>query len=147
MSRYKSYVPKEAEIDKKWYVVDATDKVLGRLATEVARRLRGKHKPIFAPDADTGDFLVVVNAEKVKLTGRKIDQKNYYHYSGFIGGMKEQNAAKKLVQKPEDVIRIAVRGMLPKNTLGRRQLKKLKVYAGPTHPHEAQMPEVLEIQE
>jgi large subunit ribosomal protein L13 len=145
MSRYRTYVAKENEIDKKWFVVDATDKVLGRLASEVARRLRGKHKPIFAPDADTGDFLVVVNAEKIRMTGRKLDQKHYYHYSGYIGGMKELSASKKLAQKPEDVIRLAVRGMLPKNSLGRRQLKKLKIYAGPDHPHEAQQPEPLDI--
>ena len=145
MSRYRSYVAKENEIDKKWFIVDATDKVLGRLATEVARRLRGKHKPIYAPDADTGDFLVVVNADKIKMTGRKLDQKHYYHYSGYIGGMKDQTAAKKLAEKPEEVIRLAVRGMLPKNSLGRRQLKKLKIYAGSNHPHEAQQPEQLDI--
>jgi large subunit ribosomal protein L13 len=147
MSRYKTYVAKENEIDKKWYVVDATDQVLGRLASEVARRLRGKHKPIYSPSADAGDFMVVVNADKVRLTGRKMDQKRYYRYSGFIGGMKETVAAKQMSQKPEDVIRLAVRGMLPKNSLGRRQLKKLKIYVGPSHPHEAQKPEPIEIQE
>ncbi|MFH1139374.1 MAG: 50S ribosomal protein L13 [Pseudomonadota bacterium] len=145
MSRSKTYMANETELEKKWFVIDAQDKVLGRLATEVARRLRGKHLPIFTPYADTGDFMVVINAEKVLLTGRKLDQKKYYHYSGFIGGMKEKTAQKQLATKPEEAIRHAVRGMLPKNSLGRRQLKKLKIYAGPDHPHEAQQPEPLEI--
>lgn len=136
---------KESEVDKKWLVVDAEGKVLGRLATEIARRLRGKHKPIFTPYADTGDFVVVVNADKVQLTGRKIDQKMYYRYSGYIGGLKETVARKQLDKKPEEVIRQAVRGMLPKNSLGRRQIKKLKIYAGSEHPHEAQQPETLEL--
>jgi large subunit ribosomal protein L13 len=145
MSIHRSFMAKESEVEKKWYVVDATDKVLGRLASEVARRLRGKHKAIFTPYADTGDFVVVVNADKVLLTGRKMDQKMYYRYSGYIGGMTETVARKQLANKPEDVIRFAVRGMLPKNSLGRRQLKKLKVYAGTDHPHEAQQPENLDI--
>ena len=136
---------KESEVDKKWYVVDAGDRVLGRLASEIARRLRGKHKPIFTPYADTGDFIIVINADKVRLTGRKIDQKMYYRYSGFIGGLKETVARKQLNTKPERVIRQAVKGMLPKNSLGRRQLKKLKIYAGAEHPHQAQTPETLEI--
>ena len=143
----KSYMAKESEIDRKWFVVDAENKVLGRLATEIARRLRGKHKAVFTPHADTGDFLVVVNAEKVRLSGRKLDQKHYYRYSGYIGGLTETVARKQLATKPEEVIRQAVRGMLPKNSLGRRQIKKLKIYSGPDHPHEAQQPEVLEIQE
>lgn len=141
----KTYFAREKEIDKKWFLVDAKDKVLGRIATQVAMRLRGKHKPIFTPHADTGDFVVVVNADKVVLTGRKWDQKNYYRYSGFIGGLKQITAKKLLEKKPEDIFRFAVKGMLPKNSLGRRQLKKLKVYAGPDHPHQAQQPEKLEI--
>jgi large subunit ribosomal protein L13 len=145
MSRSKTYMANESELEKKWFVVDAQDKVLGRLASEVARRLRGKHRAIFTPYADTGDFMVVINADKVVLTGRKLDQKKYYHYSGYIGGLKEKTAQKQLTSKPEEAIRQAVKGMLPKNSLGRRQLKKLKIYAGPDHPHEAQQPEPLEI--
>jgi len=145
MSRYRTFVAKEHEVDKKWYLVDAENKVLGRLAAEIARRLRGKHKPIFTPHADTGDFIVVVNADKVRLTGRKLDKKNYYRYSGYIGGLKETSARKQLISKPEEVLRLAVRGMLPKNSLGRRQLKKLKIYIGADHPHEAQQPETLDI--
>jgi len=145
MSRYRTFVAKEHEVDKKWYLVDAENKVLGRLASEIARRLRGKHKPIFTPHADTGDFVVVVNADKVRLTGRKLDQKNYYRYSGYIGGLRETPARKQLASKPEEVLRLAVRGMLPKNSLGRRQLKKLKIYTGADHPHEAQQPEPLDI--
>ena len=121
MSITRTYMAKESEVDKKWYVVDAEDKVLGRLATEIASRLRGKHKAIFTPYMDAGDFVVVLNAEKIQLTGRKLDQKKYYRYSGFIGGMKETGARKQLERKPEEVIRQAVRGMLPKNSLGRRQ--------------------------
>ena len=141
----KTFVAKEREVDKKWYLVDAEDKILGRLATEIATRLRGKHKPIFTPHADTGDFIVVVNAEKVALSGKKWDKKIYYRHSGYIGGLKEISARKLLEKKPEDVLRFAVRGMLPKNSLGRRQLKKLKIYVGPEHPHEAQQLEALEI--
>lgn len=141
----KTYVAKEQEIDKKWYLVDAEDKILGRLATEIARRLRGKHKPEFTPHADTGDFIVVVNAEKIALTGKKWDKKVYYRHSGYIGGLKEISARKLLEKKPEDVLRFAVKGMLPKNSLGRRQLKKLKIYTGPDNPHEAQKLEALEI--
>ena len=141
----KSFMAKENEVDKKWYVVDAEDQVLGRLASEIARRLRGKHKAIFTPHNDTGDFIVVVNAEKVRLTGRKMDQKVYYRYSGYIGGLKETVAKTLLAKKPTDVLKLAVRGMLPKNSLGRRQLKKLKIYAGDQHPHSAQKPEKLEL--
>lgn len=141
----KSFMAKENEVDKKWYVVDAENQVLGRLASEIARRLRGKHKAIFTPYNDTGDFIVVVNAEKVSLTGRKMDQKVYYRYSGFIGGMKETVAKTLLAKKPTEMLKLAVRGMLPKNSLGRRQLKKLKIYAGGEHPHSAQKPEKLEI--
>jgi len=141
----KTFMAKEDEVDKKWYVVDAEGLVLGRLASEVARRLRGKHKPIFTPHNDTGDFVVVVNADKVRLTGRKLDQKIYYRYSGYIGGLKETTAKDLLVRKPGEMLRLAVRGMLPKNSLGRRQLKKLKVYVGAEHPHQAQKPEKLEL--
>jgi large subunit ribosomal protein L13 len=141
----KTFVAKEREVDRKWYLVDAEDKILGRLATQIAMRLRGKHKPIFTPHADTGDFIVVVNAEKVALSGKKWDKKIYYRHSGYIGGLKEISARKLLEKKPEDVLRFAVRGMLPKNSLGRRQLKKLKIYVGPENPHEAQQLEALEI--
>ncbi len=141
----KTYVAKEQEISKKWYLVDAKDRVLGRLATQIAMRLRGKHKPIFTPHADTGDFIVVINADKVALTGRKWDKKIYYRHTGYIGGLKEISAKKLLEKKPEDILRFAVRGMLPKNSLGRRQLKKLKIYSGSEHPHEAQQLEKLEI--
>ena len=141
----KTFVAKQREVDRKWYLVDAEDKILGRLATQIATRLRGKHKPTFTPHADTGDFIVVVNAEKVALSGKKWDKKIYYRHSGYIGGLKEISARKLLEKKPEDVLRFAVRGMLPKNSLGRRQLKKLKIYVGPENPHEAQQLEALEI--
>lgn len=141
----KTFMAKEEDVAKKWYLVDAEGQVLGRLASEIARRLRGKHKAIFTPHNDTGDFVVVVNADKVRLTGRKLDQKVYYRYSGFIGGLKETVARTLLAKKPTDVLMLAVRGMLPKNTLGRRQLKKLKVYAGGEHPHTAQKPEKVEL--
>ena len=141
----KTFVAKEQEVPKKWYLVDAENKVLGRLASQIASRLRGKHKPIFTPHADTGDFIVVVNAEKVALTGSKWDSKMYYRHSGYVGGLKEISARKLREKKPQDIIRFAVKRMLPKNSLGRRQLRKLKVYAGPEHPHQAQRPEKLEI--
>lgn len=141
----KTFVAKEKEVQKKWYLVDAENKVVGRIATQIAMRLRGKHKPIFTPHADTGDFVVVINADKVALTGRKWDNKYYYRYSGYIGGLKETSAKKLLEKKPENILRFAVKGMLPKNSLGRRQLKKLKIYAGPEHPHQAQKPTLLEI--
>jgi len=141
----KTFVAKEQDVVKKWYLVDAEDKILGRLASQIAFRLRGKHKPIFTPHADTGDFIVVVNAEKVSMTGRKWEQKAYYRHSGYQGGLKTTTAREMLQKKPEDILRLAVRRMLPKNSLGRRQFKKLKVYVGPEHPHEAQQPEKLEI--
>jgi large subunit ribosomal protein L13 len=141
----KTFVAKEKEVQKKWYLVDAEDKVLGRLATQIAMRLRGKHKAIFTPHADTGDFVVVINADKVSMTGRKWDHKTYYRYSGYIGGLKMISASKLREKNPENILRFAVKGMLPKNSLGRRQLKKLKIYAGPEHPHQAQKPERLEI--
>jgi len=141
----KTFVAKEHEVEKKWHVVDAEDKILGRLATQIAVRLRGKHKPIFTPHADTGDFVVVVNAEKIALTGRKWDQKIYYHHSRYPGGLKQISARKLLEKKPEELVRLAVKRMLPKNSLGRRQLKKLKIYVGSEHPHEAQNPQIMEI--
>jgi len=141
----KTFVAKEQDVTKKWYVVDASDKVVGKIATQIAMRLRGKHKPIFTPHADTGDFVVVVNADKVLFTGKKWDSKVYYRHSGYMGGLKQITAGKLREKKPEDILRFAVKGMLPKNSLGRRQLKKLKVYAGPNHPHEAQEPERWEI--
>ncbi len=128
---------------KRWYVVDAEGQVLGRMATQIAHRLRGKHNPMYTPHVDTGDFIVVVNAEKIVLTGRKWDKKMYYRHSGYIGGLKEINAKKLQEKKPEELVRSAVKGMLPKNRLGRALLKKLKIYAGPDHPHEAQQPETL----
>lgn len=137
----KTFSPKAEEVKHDWYVVDASGKVLGRLASEIAIRLRGKHKAIYAPHVDTGDFIVVVNAEKVALTGKKLADKIYYSHSGYPGGLKEIAAGKMLVEKPENLIRIAVAGMLPKNSLGRKMLKKLKVYSGNAHPHEAQCPQ------
>ena len=141
----KTYLTPVKEIDRKWYVVDAQDKILGRLASEIAMRLRGKHKPNYSTFMDTGDFVIVVNAEKVKLTGKKWDDKIYYRHTGYMGGLRQQTAREVLEKKPEDLVMKAVRGMLPKNTLGRKQLKKLKVYVGSEHPHEAQQPEKLEI--
>ncbi|MCF8143785.1 MAG: 50S ribosomal protein L13 [Deltaproteobacteria bacterium] len=141
----KTFVAKEHEVQKKWFLVDAESKILGRLAAQIAVRLRGKHKAIFTPHADTGDFVVVINADKVSLTGKKWNNKIYYRHSGYLGGLKEISAKKLLEKKPEDVLRFAVRGMLPKNSLGRRQLKKLKIYAGSEHPHQAQQLEALEI--
>jgi large subunit ribosomal protein L13 len=137
----KTFSPKAEEVKHDWYVVDASGKVLGRLASEIAIRLRGKHKAIYAPHVDTGDFIVVVNAEKVALTGKKLADKIYYSHSGYPGGLKEIAAGKMLAEKPENLIRIAVAGMLPKNSLGRKMLKKLKVYSGNAHPHEAQCPQ------
>jgi large subunit ribosomal protein L13 len=141
----KTFFAKEQEVDKQWFLVNADNKPLGRLATEIAVRLRGKHKPIFTPHADTGDFIVVVNAERVTLSGKKWDKKIYYHHTGYIGGIKEISARKLREKSPEDLLRFAVRGMLPKNSLGRRQLKKLKIYTGNEHPHQAQQLKELEI--
>jgi large subunit ribosomal protein L13 len=140
-----TYSAKTADNQGKWYVVDAEGEVLGRLASVVASRLRGKHNPLFTPHADTGDHVIVINAEKVVLTGRKMDQKRYYRHSGYMGGLKETPIREMLDKKPESVIRFAVKGMLPKNRLGRKIFKKLKVYAGGEHPHSAQRPEVLEL--
>ncbi len=132
-----------ATIDRKWYVVDATDMTLGRLASEVAKVLRGKNKPIFTPHIDCGDNVIVINAEKIKVTGKKLDQKVYYHHSDYVGGLKEATLREKIAKKPEQVIELAVKGMLPKGPLGRQMFTKLHVYAGPEHKHEAQKPEVL----
>ena len=139
----KTEVAKAENVKRDWYVVDAQDAVLGRLATQIANVLRGKNKAIFTPSVDTGDFVIVVNAEKIALTGRKLDDKMYYHHTGFPGGLKEITAGKLLEKKPEDLIRKAVKGMLPKNKLARHMLKKLKVYAGASHPHDAQQPKTL----
>ena len=141
----KTFNAKKENIVKDWYVIDAEGKVLGRLATEIARRLRGKHKPVYTPYVDTGDFVIVVNAGKVKLTGKKLTDKIYYHHSGYPGGLKETPAGKMLQEKPGEVLRLAVRGMLPKNSLGRAMLKKLKIYSGSDHCHEAQCPHVLDL--
>ena len=141
----KTYLAPVNEIEKKWYVVDAEDKILGRLATEIAFRLRGKHKPTFSPFIDNGDFIIVTNADKVQLTGKKWDDKKYYRHTGYMGGIKETTARELLAKHPTDLVTKAVKGMLPKNKIGRAQLKKLKVYAGADHPHKAQQPEVLEL--
>ena len=141
----KTYTPKATEIERAWWVVDAEDKVLGRLASEVAQVLRGKHKPMYTPHLDTGDHVIVVNAEKIRLTGKKAQQKTYFRHSGYMGGDKHIPFEEMREKHPERVIELAVKGMLPKNNLGRLMLKKLKVYAGPEHPHEAQKPEKLEI--
>jgi len=141
----KTFSAKAGQVKQDWYVVDASGKVLGRLASEIALRLRGKHKAVYTPHVDTGDFIVVVNAEKVTLTGKKLTDKIYYSYSGYPGGLKETAAGKMLAAKPENLIRMAVAGMLPKNNLGRKMLKKLKVYSGNAHPHEAQCPQNLAV--
>lgn len=141
----KSYMASPATIERKWYVVDATDQTLGRLTSEIAKILRGKNKPTYTPHIDTGDYVIVVNAEKIKVTGKKLDQKIYYHHSDYVGGMKETTLKEMLAKKPENVITLAVKGMLPKGPLGRSMLKKLHVYAGSEHNHAAQKPEVLEI--
>ena len=139
----KSFMASPATIERKWYVVDATDMTLGRLSSEVAKVLRGKNKPIFTPHIDTGDYVIVVNAEKIKVTGKKLDQKIYYHHSDYVGGMKETTLREMLAKKPERVIELAVKGMLPKGPLGREMYKKMYVYAGPDHKQQAQKPEVL----
>jgi len=136
----KTYQAKKEEVDNRWYLVNAEGKVLGRLATELANVLRGKNKPTFTPHVDTGDFVIVLNAEKVILTGKKLKDKMYYHHTGYPGGIRQVSAEKLLAKKPTEMIRIAVKGMLPKNSLGRQMLRKLKIYPGANHPHEAQMP-------
>lgn len=141
----KSYMAKAEEVDRKWYVIDAQGKVLGRMASEIAKILRGKNKPIYTPHVDTGDFVIVINADKVVLTGNKLDQKMYRKHSLYPGGLKETPYRKIMAEKPERAVYEAVKGMLPHNSLGRKMLKKLKVYRGPEHGHEAQKPEVLEL--
>ena len=141
----RTFTQKQEEIERDWYVVDAEGETLGRLASRIAPILKGKHKPIYTPHLDCGDFVVVVNAEKVRVTGRKLDQKLYHHHSGYPGGLKSISLRDQLDKHPERVLQAAVRGMLPKNKLGRRMIKKLKVYAGETHPHEAQQPEPLDL--
>ena len=138
-----TFMPNPAKVERKWYVVDATGMTLGRLSSEVAKILRGKNKPEFTPHCDCGDYVIVINAEKVAVTGKKLDQKIYYHHSDYVGGMKEQTLREKLNRKPEQVIELAVKGMLPKGPLGRQMYKKLHVYAGAEHAHAAQKPEVL----
>jgi large subunit ribosomal protein L13 len=143
MYKQRSYVLKPADADKKWFVVDATDQVVGRLATKIADVLRGKTKPQFTPHTDSGDFVVVINADKVRFTGNKMEDKKYYRHSGYVGNLKVRTAREQMERKPEAILMSAVKGMLPKNTLGRKQLTKLKVYAGEAHPHDAQNPETL----
>jgi len=139
----KTYMPSASSVEKKWYVVDATDMTLGRLASNVANVLRGKNKPIYTPNLDTGDYVIVINAEKIKVTGKKMDQKVYWHHTDYVGGQKEISLKDQLVKHPERVIEHAVKGMLPKGSLGRQMYTKLHVYAGPEHNHAAQKPEVL----
>ena len=139
----KTFMASPATIDRKWYVVDAEGQTLGRLASEVAKVLRGKNKPIFTPHIDCGDYVIIINADKVAVTGKKLDQKIYYHHSDYVGGMKETTLREKMNKKPEEVVELAIKGMLPKGPLGRQMYKKLFVYAGPEHKHATQKPEVL----
>ena len=141
----KTYVVKEADIERKWILVDASGQTLGRLASRIAQVLKGKHKPTYSPHLDGGDYVVVINADKIEVTGRKLDQKTYYRHTGYPGGIREINLRGLLDRHPTQAVKFAVRGMLPKNRLGRRMLKKLKVYAGPEHPHQAQNPEAVEL--
>lgn len=141
----RTYVTKPEDIERNWYVVDASGQTLGRLASEVARIVRGKHKPTYSPAVDAGDYVIVINADKIYVTGRKLDQKMYYRHSGYPGGLKEVSLRRMLEEHPTRVIEHAVRGMLPKNRLGRKMIRKLKVYAGSDHPHQAQQPEPLEL--
>lgn len=141
----KSFSAKPETVRRDWYLIDAEGKTLGRLATELARRLRGKHKPIYTPHVDTGDYLIVVNAEKIRVTGRKLKDKTYHRYTGYIGNLKSEPLEKLLARAPEKAIQLAVKGMLPRNPLGRRMLKKLKIVRGPEHPHQAQQPMLLEL--
>lgn len=139
----KTYAVKASEIEREWFVVDAEGKTLGRLASEIAKILKGKHKPIYSPHLDVGDYIIVINAEKVRVTGRKLDQKFYHRHSGYPGGLKSISLRDQLARHPTRVLKSAVRGMLPKNRLGRRMIKKLKIYAGKEHPHQAQQPKEL----
>jgi large subunit ribosomal protein L13 len=140
----KTYSAKPGEVTREWYIVDAEGKTLGRLATQIADTLRGKLKPQYTPHVDTGDFVIVVNAEKIQVTGNKLDQKRYYRHSGYPGGLRSRTLREQLERRPTEVLRVAVKGMLPKNRLARQQITKLKIYAGPEHPHEAQNPKLLE---
>ena len=142
---YQTFTAKNETVQRDWYLVDASGKTLGRLAAELARRLRGKHKPVYTPHVDTGDYLVVINAEKVAVTGNKLADKQYHRFTGYVGNLKTETLAQALERHPERVLEIAVKGMLPKNTLGRAMYRKLKVYAGAEHPHAAQQPQPLEI--
>jgi len=141
----KTFSAKPAEVTRDWFVVDATGKTLGRLATEIARRLRGKHKPEYTPHVDTGDYIVVVNAEKIRVTGKKLKDKMYYRYTGYVGNLKSMPLEEMLAKTPERVLQLAVKGMLPRNPLGRKMFSKLRVFAGPEHPHDAQQPIPLDI--
>jgi large subunit ribosomal protein L13 len=143
----KTYSAKKEDITQEWYLVDAQDRILGRIATQIANILRGKNKPVFTPYADAGDFVIVTNAEKVRLTGNKLEKKCYYRHTGYPGGLKTRTAQEVLTKRPEDLILLAVKGMLPKNRLGRKLIKKLKIYAGNVHPHEAQQPKILQLRE
>ena len=143
----KSYMANPSTIERKWFIVDATGHTLGRLASEVANVLRGKNKPVFTPHVDTGDYVIIINAEKIKVTGKKLDQKTYYNHSDYVGGMKDTTLKDMLAKKPTYVVEYAVKGMLPKGPIGRQMMSKLHVYAGENHGHEAQKPEVLEIKE
>jgi large subunit ribosomal protein L13 len=139
----KTFIAKKEEAERNWVLIDAADKVVGKVAVEIASILRGKTKPVFTPHVDTGDFVVVINAEKVQLTGNKLEQKTYYHHSGYMGGIKAATAKDLMAKNPEEILKHAVKGMLPKNSLGKSMFKKLKIYAGSNHPHEAQMPKAI----
>jgi large subunit ribosomal protein L13 len=141
----KTFIAKKEEAERNWVLIDAADKVVGKVAVEIASILRGKTKPVFTPHVDTGDFVVVINAEKVKLTGNKLEQKTYYHHSGYMGGIKAATAKSLMAKNPEEILKHAVKGMLPKNSLGKSMFKKLKVYTGSNHPHEAQMPKAINL--
>ena len=143
--KIKTYTPKPEDIQREWFVIDAKDQTLGRLATQIAHILRGKHKPIFSPHMDVGDFVIVINCEKIRVTGNKLDDKRYYRHSGYPGGIRSVTLRQQLDRFPDRVIHTAVRGMLPKNKLGRQMIKKLKIYAGENHPHQAQKPKVFEL--
>jgi large subunit ribosomal protein L13 len=143
----KTYSAKKEDLKQEWFLVDAQDRILGRFATQIANILRGKNKPVFTPYADAGDFVIVTNAEKIRLTGKKLENKCYYRHTGYPGGLKTSTAQEILTKKPEQLIELAVKGMLPKNRLGRKLIKKLKIYAGTAHPHEAQQPKILELRE
>ena len=147
LTTVRTFSPKDSDITRQWHVIDATDVVLGRLASQTARLLRGKHKAVFAPHVDTGDFVIVINADKVALSGQKLEQKKAYRHSGYPGGLRAMSYADLMSKHPERAVEKAVKGMLPKNSLGRKTLGKLKVYAGPTHPHQAQQPQPYEIQQ